>query len=79
MSNPIYSLLSGGSQPPMVNMQNALAQLRANPAALLKQAGLNIPDGMKDPQQILGHLLQSGQINQSRLSQAQQAAARYRR
>ena len=79
MSNPIFSLLSGGSQPPIVNMQNALAQLRATPAAMLRQAGLNIPDGMKDPQQIIGHLLQSGQINQGKLSQAQQAAARYRR
>ena len=78
MSNPLFSLLNGSAQPAVLNMQNALAQLKANPSALIRQAGYNIPDGMNNPQDILNHLLQSGQINQGRLSQAQQAAMKYR-
>jgi hypothetical protein len=80
MSNPLFAALNGGTaQPAMLNMQNALAQLKANPAAILRQAGLNVPDGMNNPQQIVNHLLQSGQVNQNRLAQAQQAAMQYRR
>lgn len=62
-----------GNQPNMMN------QLRANPAAILKQRGLNIPDGMTDPQQIINHLIQTGQINNSRLQMAQQMMAQMRR
>ena len=79
MSNPVYTALNGSVQSPVVNIQNALAQLRSNPAAMLRQAGLNIPDGMNNPQQIINHLLQSGQINQGRLAQAQQMASRFKR
>lgn len=49
--------------------QQAMAQLRANPAAMLKNAGLNIPSGMNDPRQIVNHLVSSGQVPQSRLTQ----------
>ena len=79
MSNPVYQTLNGSAQPPMVNMQNALAQLRANPAAILKQAGLNVPNGMNDPNAIINHLMQSGQINQNKLAQLQQIAMRFKR
>lgn len=79
MNNPVYTALNGSAQSPVVNIQNVLAQLRSNPAAMLRQAGLNVPDGMNNPQQIIGHLLQSGQINQNKLAQAQQMAARFRR
>ncbi|MBQ2141428.1 MAG: hypothetical protein II433_10095 [Acidaminococcaceae bacterium] len=61
------------------NQPNMMTQLRANPAAMLKQRGLNIPDGMTDPQQIINHLLQTGQINNSRLQMAQQMMAQMRR
>jgi hypothetical protein len=61
------------------NQPNVMNQLRANPAAMLKQRGLNIPDGMNDPQQIINHLLQTGQINNSRLQMAQQMMAQMRR
>lgn len=62
-----------GNQPNMMN------QLRTNPAAMLKQRGLNIPEGMNDPQQIINHLLQTGQINNSRLQMAQQMMAHFRK
>ena len=80
MSNPLFSVLNGGAaQSPVLNMQNALAQLKSNPAALLRSAGLNVPDGMNNPQQIINHLLQSGQINQNRLAQAQRMASQFKR
>ena len=49
--------------------QQAMTQLRANPSAMLKNAGLNIPSGMNDPRQIVNHLISSGQVPQSRLTQ----------
>lgn len=62
-----------------INPQQAMQQLQSNPAATLKQAGLNIPDGMNDPRQIINHLLQSGQVPQSRYAQAMQMMGRMRR
>lgn len=54
------------------NPMQLVQQLQANPAAMLKQRGLNIPDGMTNPQQIIQHLVQSGQVPQNRLTQAMQ-------
>ena len=59
-----------GTQPKQPNFQQALSHLRGDPAGTLKAAGLNIPDGMSDPQQIVNHLLQSGQVPQNRLTMA---------
>ena len=53
------------------NPQQMLQQLKSNPASILKQAGLNIPDDMNNPQQIINYLIQSGQVNNSRLQGAQ--------
>ena len=53
-----------------------MQQLRANPAAVLKQAGMNIPSGMNDPRQIVNHLLQSGQLPQNRFMQVMQMMGR---
>lgn len=54
-----------------MNPQQALAQLRKDPAGTLKAAGLNIPAGLNNPQQIVNHLLQSGQVSNQRLQMAQ--------
>ena len=51
--------------------QQAMQQLRADPAGTLKAAGYNVPAGMSDPQQIVNHLLQSGQVSNPRLQMAQ--------
>ena len=63
-----------GQQNPMQMLQ----QIRQNPAAILQKAGLNIPAGMSDPQQIIQHLMQSGQVSQSRYQQAMQQMMRKR-
>ena len=75
----IYDQLGGGNRPTPMNPMQMLAQLRRNPAGVLKQAGLSIPAGMNNPQQIINHLLQTGQVPQNRYQQAMQMAQRFRR
>lgn len=58
------------------NPMQMIQQLRANPAAVLKQRGFNIPNGMTNPQQIVQHLLSSGQVPQMRYQQALQMMTR---
>ena len=74
----IFDSLSGQrqQQAPQITPQQAMQQLRSNPAAVLKQAGLSVPDGMSNPQQIVQHLLQSGQVPQARYQQAMQMMGR---
>lgn len=50
-------------------MLNALTQ---NPLQFLAQRGLNIPPNLNDPQAIIQHLLNTGQIDQNTVNQAQQ-------
>ena len=51
---------------------NSIQQLKSNPVDFIKKAGFNIPEGMNNPQQIINHLLQSGQVPQSRYTQVMQ-------
>ena len=60
-----------GQQP--ANMQEALRQLKSDPRAMAQQAGYNIPDNlMGNPQAMVQHLIQSGQIGGPKLQQAMQ-------
>lgn len=70
MSNSLYNQLNNrtSNQNPM----QMLKQIKQNPQAVLKQRGFEIPDGMNNPNEIIQHLLSSGQINNGRLAQAQQ-------
>ena len=73
--NPLYDALVGTKQgqTPMsdTQMQNNsnmnwnafMGQLQANPSGMLKQAGYNVPDELNgNPQAMVMHLMQSGQI-----------------
>lgn len=60
----------GGHQRP--NPMQMMQQLRADPTGFLRQAGLNVPSGITDPQQMINHLMQSGQVSQQRYQQAMQ-------
>ena len=57
-------------------LNRALEQIKRNPAETLKQRGFNIPAGMNNPQQIVQHLLQSGQIGNGKLQAAMQMIGR---
>ena len=73
----IYDQL--GNKPTVMNPMQMLSQIKQNPAAVLKQAGLNIPQGMNNPQQIIQHLLQTGQVGNGRYQQALQMISQMRR
>jgi len=60
MTNPLYQELNKSRK---VNMQDALQQLKNNPAQLIKQAGYNVPANIaNNPQAAVMHILQSGQV-----------------
>lgn len=53
------------------NFNTMLNQLRSNPAQFLLQKNLNIPQNISnDPNQIIQHLLNTGQITQQQYNQA---------
>ena len=54
---------------PLLSSIQMLNWIRQDPAAVLKQAGMNIPTGMNDPQQIIQHLINSNQVSQQRYQQ----------
>lgn len=61
MANPLFQELNKTQK---VNVQDALAQLRNNPAQLIKQAGYNVPANIaNNPQAAVMHILQSGQVS----------------
>ena len=50
-----------------------------NPAQMLAQKGINIPQQMaNDPNAIMQHLMSTGQLNQTQYNQAQQMAQQFR-
>lgn len=63
-SSPMHSQTpTTAPNAPQMNFQDAMAQLRSNPAQLMKQAGFNVPDEIaNNPQASVMHLIQSGQV-----------------
>lgn len=59
-------------------MLGMLQQLKANPMQFLLQRRMNIPQGVNNPQDIINHLLQTGQISQQQINQAYQMAQKFR-
>ena len=61
-------------------MNNLLQQLKANPMQFLMQRRMNLPQGisMNDPNAILNHLVQTGQVSQQQINAAYQMAQRFR-
>lgn len=71
MNNP---LVSGMPSSPM----QMLAQLKSNPLGMLKKAGYNVPSDVSNPQAIIQHLMNSGQVTQQQLTKAQQMAQMFK-
>lgn len=55
----------------LMQVMNAFQQFKQNPMAMLSQR-YNIPQNMSNPQDIIQHLLNSGQITQEQVNQAKQ-------
>lgn len=59
------------------NIVQMLQQFKSNPAQMLLQRRLNVPQGMmNDPNAIINHLLKTGQVSQEQLNSAYQLAQR---
>ena len=59
---------------PMQLMQ-MLPQLKGNPMQFLSQRGIQIQQGMNNPQQIVQQMLNSGRFTQAQVEQARQMAS----
>lgn len=69
MNNPMMGM----------NPMQMVQALKANPIQFLQRAGFNVPNNLNDPNQIIQHLMNSGQISQQRYEQARQIAAQFRK
>lgn len=56
--------------------QQAVAEIKADPAGVLGRHGLSVPAGMSDPMQMINHLIQTGQVGGPRLQMVQQLMGR---
>ena len=62
-----------------MNPMQMIQQLQANPIQFLQRAGFNVPSNLNDPNAIIQHLMNSGQISQQRCEQARQMVAQIKR
>lgn len=65
------------SAPMQMNPLQLVSQIKANPMQFLQRAGLNVPQNLNDPNAIIQHLMNSGQVSQERYNQARQMAERF--
>ena len=66
MASELYSAIGAQAAPAQQNPRDAAM-------SLMKQQGIQIPQGMENnPNAIIQHLMQSGRIPQGRLNMAQQ-------
>lgn len=75
---PNNPLMANRAHAPMNPMQ-MLQQLQQNPMQVLRQAGYNVPDNLTSPNDIIQHLMNSGQVSQDAYNRARQMAAQFRR
>ena len=70
--NPLYKSLGGN---PMQNFMGQINQLRSNPIQFLMQRRINVPQNLgNDPQAIVQHLLNTGQMSQETYNRLQAQA-----
>jgi hypothetical protein len=50
-----------------MNPMQFLSQMKQNPASVLGQR-FNVPNGMNDPNQIINHLVNSGQVSPQQIN-----------
>ena len=67
MPSPLYQQF----QPQGNNMLNMIAEFKKNPMAILNKR-FNIPQGMNTPEEIIQHLLNSGQVSQEQVNRVMQ-------
>lgn len=73
MPNPLFDMMGAGTP----SLPQLLQQLRSNPMAVLGRK-FNLPQGLNvnDPNAILNHLVQTGQVSQDQYNAAVSQAQR---
>lgn len=56
------------------NPMQLLQELRANPMQFLRLAGYNVPGNLNSPNDIIQHLMSSGQVSQAQYNKAREMA-----
>lgn len=69
MNNPLMGM----------NPMQMIQQLKANPIQFLQRAGFNVPNNLSNPNDIIQHLMNSGQISQQNYERARQMVAQFKR
>lgn len=62
-----------------MNPMQMIQQLKTNPIQFLQRAGFNVPNNITSPNDIIQHLMNSGQITQQNYERARQMAAQFRK
>ena len=67
----MFEALGNNAQPAQQTQQQALQEIKSNPAEYLKRLGYNLPHGVdtRNPQSIINGLVQTGQIGNGRVQQ----------
>lgn len=74
MANPLYQSIQ---QP---NIMSAVQNLKQNPMQFLMQKRFNIPQNIiNDPNAIIQHLMNTGQVSQQQYNRAIQMAQQFKR
>ena len=69
MANNLFNMLNRSRQP---NFMQMLQQLKSNPVQFLAQRKFNLPqDFQGGPQDIIQHLLNTGQVSQQQIANIQ--------
>ena len=63
-----------GAGMPRMNPMQMLQNLQQNPMQFLKDMGLSIPANMTSPNDIIQHLMSSGQVSQAQYNKAREMA-----
>lgn len=69
MNNPMMGM----------NPMQMIQQLKTNPIQFLQRAGFNVPSNLNSPNDIIQHLMNSGQVSQDAYNKARQMAAQFKR
>lgn len=65
---------------PMAQIMQMLPQFKANPMQFLIQRKFNVPQSIaNDPNAIVNHLLQTGQVSQEAVNRAYQQMGQFKR
>lgn len=73
--NPLFNAL-GGMMSGNAGVMGIINQFKSNPMAMLRQR-FNIPDNINDPNAVIQHLMNTGQLSQAQYEKARQMAQQF--